>query len=289
MVDFRDSPPRSAPALVAGRRRLARSPGVFRRCPQALADRRRRGAAAAGPARDRRRDGEPAGAALPGDRRRACSPRLATGRRRPAAARPSRIAGPTRLRWVLAATLVLYAIQASYSEDVSNAVENIGFFLVPFAVLFVPARRGRVDARAAAPGADRGRRGRRRPARWSRSASTSPATCSSTPSSSTPTSCTSTSASTRSSSTPTSSAATWRWRSRRSAACIAWGGDAPRARARRGGLRASALVGARVQLLDHQLRRPARRPRHRRDPALGLARASPRVAALGAGRRWSRW
>ena len=41
------------------------------------------------------------------------------------------------LRWVLAATLVLYAIQASYSEDVSNAIENIGFFLVPFAVLFV--------------------------------------------------------------------------------------------------------------------------------------------------------
>jgi putative inorganic carbon (HCO3(-)) transporter len=40
------------------------------------------------------------------------------------------------LRWLLAATLVLYAIQASYSEDVSNAIENIGFFLVPFAVLF---------------------------------------------------------------------------------------------------------------------------------------------------------
>ena len=37
---------------------------------------------------------------------------------------------------MLAATLVLYAIQASYSEDVSNAIENIGFFLVPFAVLF---------------------------------------------------------------------------------------------------------------------------------------------------------
>jgi hypothetical protein len=41
-----------------------------------------------------------------------------------------------RLRWVLAATLVLYAIQASYSVDVSNAIESIGFFLVPFAVLF---------------------------------------------------------------------------------------------------------------------------------------------------------
>ncbi len=43
----------------------------------------------------------------------------------------------TRLRWVLAATIVLYAIQASYSEDVANAIENTGFFLVPFAVLFV--------------------------------------------------------------------------------------------------------------------------------------------------------
>jgi putative inorganic carbon (HCO3(-)) transporter len=42
----------------------------------------------------------------------------------------------TRLRNVLAAGLVLYSIQAAYSEDVSNAVENIGFFLVPFAVLF---------------------------------------------------------------------------------------------------------------------------------------------------------
>jgi hypothetical protein len=43
---------------------------------------------------------------------------------------------PRRLRWALAATLVLYAIQASYSEDVPNAIENLGFFLVPFAVLF---------------------------------------------------------------------------------------------------------------------------------------------------------
>ena len=40
------------------------------------------------------------------------------------------------LRRLLAATLVLYAIQASYSEDVPNAIENIGFFLVPFAVMF---------------------------------------------------------------------------------------------------------------------------------------------------------
>lgn len=41
------------------------------------------------------------------------------------------------LRALLAATLVLYAVQSSYSEDVSNAVEQIGFFLVPFAAMFV--------------------------------------------------------------------------------------------------------------------------------------------------------
>jgi O-antigen ligase len=38
---------------------------------------------------------------------------------------------------ILAAYLVLYAIQATYSEDPANAVENAAFFLVPFAVLFV--------------------------------------------------------------------------------------------------------------------------------------------------------
>ncbi len=38
---------------------------------------------------------------------------------------------------ILAAYLVLYALQATYSEDPSNAVENAAFFLVPFAVLFV--------------------------------------------------------------------------------------------------------------------------------------------------------
>ena len=39
------------------------------------------------------------------------------------------------LRVLLAATLVLYAVQAAYSEDVSNAIENVGFFLTPFAVM----------------------------------------------------------------------------------------------------------------------------------------------------------
>jgi O-antigen ligase len=46
---------------------------------------------------------------------------------------------PRVVRWLrlaLAATLILYGIQSAYSEDVSNAVENAGFFLVPFGVLF---------------------------------------------------------------------------------------------------------------------------------------------------------
>ena len=41
------------------------------------------------------------------------------------------------LHRVLAATLVLYAIQSAYSADVSNAIENASFFLVPFAVMLV--------------------------------------------------------------------------------------------------------------------------------------------------------
>ncbi len=38
---------------------------------------------------------------------------------------------------VIAVMLVLYAIQSSYSEDVSNAIENACFFLVPFAVMLM--------------------------------------------------------------------------------------------------------------------------------------------------------
>jgi hypothetical protein len=41
------------------------------------------------------------------------------------------------LRRAIAAMLVLYAIQSAYSIDVSNAIENAGFFLVPFAVLLM--------------------------------------------------------------------------------------------------------------------------------------------------------
>ncbi|HSD80277.1 MAG TPA: O-antigen ligase family protein [Solirubrobacteraceae bacterium] len=45
---------------------------------------------------------------------------------------------PTRaLEWALALVLVLYAVQASYSADFGKALENVVFFYVPFALLFV--------------------------------------------------------------------------------------------------------------------------------------------------------
>jgi putative inorganic carbon (HCO3(-)) transporter len=57
--------------------------------------------------------------------------------RRAAERYPDRSEPATWLLRLLAATLVLYALQSAYSEDVSNAIENAGFFLVPFAVLLV--------------------------------------------------------------------------------------------------------------------------------------------------------
>jgi O-antigen ligase len=41
-----------------------------------------------------------------------------------------------RVRIVLAAVITLYALQTLYSTDVEQAVKNLGFFYVPFAVLF---------------------------------------------------------------------------------------------------------------------------------------------------------
>lgn len=41
------------------------------------------------------------------------------------------------LPWLLAAFLVLYALQSAYSSDLSKATEVVAFFLVPFAVLLV--------------------------------------------------------------------------------------------------------------------------------------------------------
>jgi putative inorganic carbon (hco3(-)) transporter len=73
-------------------------------------------------------------------------PREDPARRRGQRARNAGISGntaslrrPPLILWlyrVLAATLLLYAIQSAYSVDVSNAIENACFFLVPFALLF---------------------------------------------------------------------------------------------------------------------------------------------------------
>ena len=48
--------------------------------------------------------------------------------------------GPRGLEWLLLASVVLYAIQALYSSDLAKAAENVGFFYVPFALLFVLLR-----------------------------------------------------------------------------------------------------------------------------------------------------
>lgn len=42
----------------------------------------------------------------------------------------------TVLEWLLAIAVVLYAVQASYSDDFDKALENVVFFYVPFALLF---------------------------------------------------------------------------------------------------------------------------------------------------------
>jgi O-antigen ligase len=44
---------------------------------------------------------------------------------------------PGILEWALAGYLALYGIQASYSEDFGHALENVVFFYVPFALLFL--------------------------------------------------------------------------------------------------------------------------------------------------------
>jgi O-antigen ligase len=49
------------------------------------------------------------------------------------------------LERALAAVVVLYAIQALYTPDLSKAVQEVGFFFVPFALLFVLLRRARWD------------------------------------------------------------------------------------------------------------------------------------------------
>ena len=135
IVEFRHSPAQIGGALVLGAAALVILAYAFRRWPLAFPV----AAIAVLPLRvPLDIGGETANLLVPlylviaaGLIAAATSPRPNAERRTPSAD-----PWPTRLRWLLAATLVLYAIQASYSADVANAIENIGFFLVPFAILF---------------------------------------------------------------------------------------------------------------------------------------------------------
>ena len=70
----------------------------------------------------------------------AAGERAADGEPRAAGTGPSSPAGGGLLRYVglaLAVVMTLYALQAAYADEISPAVEEVGFFLVPFAALFV--------------------------------------------------------------------------------------------------------------------------------------------------------
>jgi O-antigen ligase len=54
---------------------------------------------------------------------------------------------PMALDWLLLASIVLYALQASYSADLAKAFENIAFFYLPFALLYVLLREAPWEAR----------------------------------------------------------------------------------------------------------------------------------------------
>ncbi|MGO9321209.1 MAG: O-antigen ligase family protein [Solirubrobacteraceae bacterium] len=53
---------------------------------------------------------------------------------------PSWWASPRGVEWLLLITIGLYALQALYSSDRAKAAENIAFFYVPFALLFLILR-----------------------------------------------------------------------------------------------------------------------------------------------------
>jgi O-antigen ligase len=54
-----------------------------------------------------------------------------------------RVGKPLLLDWLLLGTVVLYALQAAYSSDVTKAVENLAFFYIPFGLLYVLLRQTR--------------------------------------------------------------------------------------------------------------------------------------------------
>jgi O-antigen ligase len=73
-------------------------------------------------------------------------PRLVKGRRdvsgeaNPSPRDPSTWLSPRGVEWLLFAAVALYALQTLYSADRAKAAENIAFFYIPFALLFVLLR-----------------------------------------------------------------------------------------------------------------------------------------------------
>jgi O-antigen ligase len=51
-----------------------------------------------------------------------------------------RFGRPILLDWLLLATVLLYAVQAAYSTDMTRALENLAFFYVPFGLLYLLLR-----------------------------------------------------------------------------------------------------------------------------------------------------
>ncbi len=132
IVDFRTSPAQVGAAALVGALALAALVAVFRRRPWLFAI----AAFAALPLRvPIEIGGETANLLVPLYLVIAAG-FISSAAEQRATSDEQRDAWPAWLRRLLAATLILYAIQAIYSEDVANAIENIGFFGVPFAVLF---------------------------------------------------------------------------------------------------------------------------------------------------------
>src|SRR6188472_607966 len=49
---------------------------------------------------------------------------------------PPTVHSPRALAWILAAAVVLYALQTLYSEDFSKGLQNVCFFFIPFTVAY---------------------------------------------------------------------------------------------------------------------------------------------------------
>jgi O-antigen ligase len=67
----------------------------------------------------------------------ACTPdeRRLTDRRAQARHRAGAFVSPRTLEWLLMASVVLYAVQAAYSDGFSKGLQNVVFFYVPFALM----------------------------------------------------------------------------------------------------------------------------------------------------------